>query len=228
MATYDLTRTQLDAALTHNFDAQTRAAIFDYLNNAHAFNPTVTVDNEPFPANSHADIFSVQSAFATVDTDDPPKVILANTNQNVTLNVVGHHDVLVATGAGNDQILLNDSGDDVVYAGAGNDVVVGGNGADTIYGQGGNDLLIAGHRGGKCSGDGNDTLIGTSGNDSLYGGNGSDLLMGGTGHHESLVGGNGNDTLLAGTGNDTLDGGAGNDLLRGWLRHRFDPGRRWQ
>jgi Ca2+-binding RTX toxin-like protein len=178
MATYDLTRTQLDAALTHNFDAQTRAAILDYLNNAHAFNPTVTVDNEPFPANSHADIFRVQSAFATVDTDDPPKVILANTSQNVTLNVVGHHDVLVATGPGNDQILLNDSGNDLVYAGAGNDVVVGGNGADTIYGQGGNDLLIAGRGGGQVfGGDGNDTLSGSSGNDSLYGGNGNDLLM---------------------------------------------------
>ena len=55
MATYDLTRTQLDAALTHNFDAQTRAAIIDYLNDAHAFDPKVTVDNEPFPANSSAD-----------------------------------------------------------------------------------------------------------------------------------------------------------------------------
>jgi hypothetical protein len=76
MATYDLTRNQLDAALTHNFDAQTRAAILDYLNNAHAFNPTVTVDNQPFPSNSHADVFSVQSTFATVNTDDPPKVIV--------------------------------------------------------------------------------------------------------------------------------------------------------
>src|SRR5262249_24906281 len=137
MATYDLTRTQLGAALTHNFDAQTRAAILDYLNNAHAFNPTVTVDNEPFPSNSHADIFSVQSTFATVDTDDPPKVILASTDQNVTLNVVGHHDVLVATGPGNDQILLNDSGNDVVYAGAGNDVAVGGTAVDTISRPGG-------------------------------------------------------------------------------------------
>jgi len=61
MATYDLTRTQLDAALTHNFDAQTRAAIVDYLSDAHAFDPKVTVDNEPFPANSSADIFNVQS-----------------------------------------------------------------------------------------------------------------------------------------------------------------------
>jgi hypothetical protein len=87
MATYDLTRTQLDAALTHNFDAQTRAAIIDYLNDAHAFDPKVTVDNEPFPANSNADVFSVQSTFATVNTDDPPKVILANTAQNVTLNI---------------------------------------------------------------------------------------------------------------------------------------------
>jgi len=75
MATYDLTRTQLDAALTHNFDAQTRAAIVDYLSDAHAFDPKVTVDNEPFPANSSADIFNVQSTFATVNTDDPPKVI---------------------------------------------------------------------------------------------------------------------------------------------------------
>ena len=75
MATYDLTRAQLDAALGHNFDAQTRAAIIDYLNNAHAFDPKVTVDKEPFPANSNADVFSVQSTFATVNTDDPPKVI---------------------------------------------------------------------------------------------------------------------------------------------------------
>ena len=76
MATYDLTRTQLDAALSHNFDAQTRAAIIDYLNDAHAFDPKVTVDNQPFPANSNADIFSVQSTFATINTDDPPKVIV--------------------------------------------------------------------------------------------------------------------------------------------------------
>jgi hypothetical protein len=37
----------------------------------------------------------------------------ANTSQDVTLNIIGHHDVLVATGGGNDQVLLNDRGDDL-------------------------------------------------------------------------------------------------------------------
>lgn len=113
MATYDLDQAQLDTALSANFDAQTRADIISYLNHAGAFNPTATVDNELFPSNSNADIFSVQSTFATINTDDPPKAIIANTSQDVTLNILGHHDVLVATGGGNDQILLNDSGNDV-------------------------------------------------------------------------------------------------------------------
>jgi hypothetical protein len=34
-------------------------------------------------------------------------------SQDVTLNIIGHHDVLVATGGGNDQVLLNDRGDDL-------------------------------------------------------------------------------------------------------------------
>jgi hypothetical protein len=82
-----------------------------------------TVDNDPFPPNSNAEIFSIQSPFAAINTDDPPSAIIANTSQDVTLNIIGHHDVLVATGGGNDQVLLNDRGDDLVFSGAGNDVV---------------------------------------------------------------------------------------------------------
>src|SRR5262245_39374167 len=157
MATYDLDQTQLDAALSANFDAQTRADIIDCLNHAGVFNPTATVDNSLFPSNSNADIFSVLSPFATINTDDPPSAIIANTSQDTTLNIIGHHDVLVATGGGNDQIFLNDRGNDVVFSGAGNDVVIGGAGRDSIHAGAGNDTLDGGT--------GNDVLDGGAGND---------------------------------------------------------------
>ena len=78
-----------------------------------------TVDNDPFPPNSNAEIFSIQSPFAAINTDDPPSAIIANTSQDVTLNIIGHHDVLVATIRFCSTIAVMT----LVFSGAGNDVV---------------------------------------------------------------------------------------------------------
>jgi hypothetical protein len=83
--------------------------------------------------------------------------------------------IVVATGGGNDLVLL---GEDVrvsatILGGAGNDTLIGGRAADAIYGEAGNDFLL-GLSGADLldGGDGDDTLIGGLGIDTLRGGRG--------------------------------------------------------
>jgi hypothetical protein len=111
-------------------------------------------------------------------------------------------------GTGNllDNVIIGNSGHNVLHGLAGNDVLQGGTGKDRIFGDSGNDVLVGGNGNDRLDGGlDNDTLSGAGGNDKILGGNGNDILNGNAGK----------DTLRAGYGNDTLSGSAGADLLFG-------------
>ncbi len=135
----------------------------------------------------------------------------------------GNGDDYLATGAGDDSIViaggrnivLPGRGHDAVTSGSGDDDVDGGSGSDVIHSGAGNDEVLGG--------DGDDTIFGGDGNDLLSGGAGNDIVMGGTGNdilsgyagNDVLVGGDNADRLFGRSGDDVLVGGAGGDGLHG-------------
>lgn len=127
-----------------------------------------------------------------------------------------------------DDLLVGNAGNDTLHGGIGNDRLYGGSDNDTLFGESGNDWLFGGPGHNKLDGGtGNDTLVagddgdsifGSDGNDKITGGDGADTLNGGN-DDDKINGGGGNDTLYGGNGNDNLDGGAGNDKLTGGAGH---------
>src|SRR5688572_23723008 len=104
MATYNLTEAQLDAALTANFDAQTRADILAYLNAEGVFDAgspggtSVVVDSGPYPSDPSAEIASITGPVQTVNTDNFVGFI-GDSQQDFNLAIVGSGDAIVATSA---------------------------------------------------------------------------------------------------------------------------------
>jgi Ca2+-binding RTX toxin-like protein len=121
----------------------------------------------------------------------------------------------IISGLGGNDLMYGEAGDDLLDGGAGSDRLYGGDGNDKLYGQAGEDLL-KGEAGNDqlFGGDGNDQLYGQLGNDTLNGEAGNDYLEGGEGD-DQLLGADGNDQLSGQEGNDTLNGGTGDDLLDG-------------
>ncbi len=120
---------------------------------------------------------------------------------------------------------MNDTANDVIYAGAGNDFVYGaggsddilaGTGDDIVFGWGGRDNIFGGDGNDVLSGDNHDALLDPTkhGNDYIDGGNGDDKIYG-NGGNDDLFGGDGIDELQGGAGDDYLDGEAGEDRLFG-------------
>ena len=107
---------------------------------------------------------------------------------------------------GNDRIISEDNGPEVIFAQAGNDVVKASTGNDLIFGGSEDDRLFGG--------DGDDTILGESESDALFGGDGDDTLEGGSGE-DRLFGDEGSDVLIGGSARDRLFGGAGTDILAG-------------
>ena len=91
-------------------------------------------------------------------------------------------------GTRNDDVLIGDSGRDLIFARGGDDVAFGGAGRDTIFGG--------------------------EGDDQLFGGRDADVLEGGGGT-DSLFGGIGADTIVASRDGSLVDGGLGDDALFG-------------
>jgi Ca2+-binding RTX toxin-like protein len=113
---------------------------------------------------------------------------------------------------GND-LLVGNAGNDTLHGGIGNDRLYGGSGNDTMFGESGNDWLFGGPGHNKLDGGGgNDTLIAGDDGDSISGSDGSDKITGGDGA-DTLSGGSGDDTISGGSGHNKLDGGAGDDTL---------------
>ncbi len=126
------------------------------------------------------------------------------------------------TGTGNSDmtnVLLANSGNDVLRSDAVSATVIGGTGADTIWGGAGADVIYAGTGGNTIyAGNGLDTIYGNTNaviSDTL---GGSDLLVAGAGA-ETLTG-FGADTLESGSGNALLEG----DGLRGPIQYVINPG----
>jgi Ca2+-binding RTX toxin-like protein len=98
-------------------------------------------------------------------------VVHADGSSDVLSNIEGvlgtsFNDVLVASdaiGAGADNVLFGDAGNDLIKGSSGNDILLGGAGDDVIYG-----------------GAGVDRIIGGAGSDTLYGGAGKDIFVIGT------------------------------------------------
>lgn len=100
--------------------------------------------------------------------------------------------------------------------GAGNDTLTGGTAVtrNILVGDSGNDILYGRTDADDLSGgEGNDRLYGGRGNDTLRGQNGNDVLYGDQ-DNDTLWGNNGNDVLHGGQGTDKLSGGPGSDRVR--------------
>ncbi|MCF2147694.1 M10 family metallopeptidase C-terminal domain-containing protein [Desmonostoc muscorum LEGE 12446] len=157
-----------------------------------------------------------------------------------TLYGAAGDDILIGGRSAEDDAILGNGGNDLVYGGdfqsttfTGNDALNGGAGNDTLFGGDGNDFLIGDTNDDQLFGgfdndtlfgnDGNDTLMGEDGLDNLYGGDGIDSLSGGNGidyiegniGDDLLFGDDGDDILHGGDNNDKLNGGNGNDQLFG-------------
>src|ERR1700733_6122375 len=101
MATYDLTRSELNSLLAaDHIDPSVRQSIINYLVSDGSFSGpghTVKVQETGFPPlDSHAQVLLVDSATATVATDPNLKAIVDIAD--ATLTVTGGNNVLVATG----------------------------------------------------------------------------------------------------------------------------------
>ena len=91
--------------------------------------------------------------------------------------------------------------------------------SNLIVGQSGDDILNGRGKGDELLGNqGQDTLNGSSGSDTLKGGGGADELSGGNGG-DDLFGDKGNDTLDGGRGSDELTGGANADTFQFNVAH---------
>lgn len=93
----------------------------------------------------------------------------------------------------------------IIGQSSGGEVMAGGNGNDLLFGNGGNDDPFNGLGG-------DDLLVGGVDDDNMNGHMGNDVLLG-EGGNDTLVGGEGNDILIGGAGNDTLNGGSGDDIF---------------
>jgi Ca2+-binding RTX toxin-like protein len=92
------------------------------------------------------------------------------------------------SGAGGNDTLRGDQGDDGLDGGEGNDLLLGGQGADGLSGGPGDDTLEGG--------DGNDSLSGGGGADRLFGGNGDDTVFLDFDSGGVIDGGHGIDTVV--------------------------------
>jgi Ca2+-binding RTX toxin-like protein len=120
--------------------------------------------------------------------------------------------VIVNGGAGSDQILVGQSGAEILVNGLQARVLITGaeaaNDALTVNGLDGADVINAGNLIANQikltidGGAGNDIISGSAGNDTLLGGAGDDTLSGGGGA-DVLTGGAGNDTFVFGPGSGT-------------------------
>ena len=183
-------------------------------------NPGLTAEVDPFLLNPGGPPVQVLDTFGPttiVNTDADPslKVIISDTTEPGDITVKGSHDVLVASGTGNDTVTLLGTGHDTVLSGSGDDelhgngfsLLRGGQGNDNLFGaDGGHDTLVGGA--------GNDTLHG-AGFDTLFGGSGDDVFHDGGDGAESMRGGAGDDTfhITSHTANDTIHGGGGMDKI---------------
>lgn len=127
-------------------------------------------------------------------------------------------------GAGADELIASDRGNDLLWGGAGNDVVRGGasvdylhgdDGMDRIFGGDGDDEIYTGNGGSYVDGGaGNDYVVGGDLYDLVNGFEGADRIYGGGGY-DSLHGWEGDDFLYGEDGDDHLNGGLGDDVLDG-------------
>ncbi len=151
-----------------------------------------------FDGDDQYDIFRQEKG-----SNDDGNVNSAQIFSNLSFNIIG---------SSGDDVLIGNSGSDILDGGAGNDVLGGNGGSDILKGDSGNDTLNGGNgRDELFGGDGDDSLIGGSGRNTLEGGSGDDTLIGDN-DRDILNGGDGNDILIGKRGNDILDGGEGLDV----------------
>ncbi len=140
------------------------------------------------------------------------------------------NDFMFDPGAGgNDLVFANEGnnsmnvwgGNDTVFAGQGNDSAEVGGGMPIYFMNEGNDTFDGSTNvqamtvvGGNDSNDGSDSILTGTGDDLVFGNGGNDTLLVGTGSN-TAIGGAGDDSIYspAGSGNDLVFGNEGNDTI---------------
>ncbi|WP_296992653.1 calcium-binding protein [Thalassospira sp. UBA1131] len=138
-------------------------------------------------------------------------------------------------GSRHSDVLIGNSGDNVIDGFYGFDSIYGGDGNDTlsgtyVYGEAGDDILSGqqhgmGGRDTLVGGDGDDTLNGNDGGDQLFGGDGNDTLTVFNVYYDDFFepdptyarGGNGDDIIKGHVADDRLYGDAGRDHINGGM-----------
>ncbi|MDJ0901532.1 MAG: hypothetical protein QNJ55_22270 [Xenococcus sp. MO_188.B8] len=100
-----------------------------------------------------------------LDPLNPPSFVVSNHNQGVNIDTRNSDTRL--------SIVIDEPGNDAIYASDESDIIATGPGNDIVHGGGGDDLIEGG--------DGNDFIRGGAGNDDIIGGKGADVIIGGTG-----------------------------------------------
>ena len=230
--------TPLSGGQTFGFHANIAgdtAQFFDFTVNTH---PVVTLFD--LGLNNTFDL-SGYAMGNDIDLHDGSFSSVGGMLQNVGIAFGTHIDTGIA-GTGNDRLTGNDDGD-VLMGNSGADIIRGGAGNDHIYGnmaggvQGmpdGADSIDAGNGMNYVNGNaGDDWITAGDGDNRLYGGQGDDRIMitgSGTGHINGNLGndlievtagindvhgGQGNDTIIALGGSNDLMGDLGDDVIAG-------------
>lgn len=140
------------------------------------------------------------------------------------INGTGNNQVNIIIGNTGNNVLDGLAGADNMQGGLGNDIYIVDNGGDVVTDTGGVELvkssvnygLSAGIEDLELTGLASISGFGNTLNNKITG-NGADNLIDGAANNDILSGGGGNDLIGGGAGNDTIDGGIGNDIINSGL-----------
>jgi Ca2+-binding RTX toxin-like protein len=133
-------------------------------------------------------------------------VFMGNQNSGILNQVID-------AGAGDDIIVMYESGAHSSISSLGYDRLVGGSGANVIYAGDGQDVVFAGDDAETALTDAWSIVLGGFGYDTIYSGWGSNTYLDGGGQDDVIVDGFGTDVLIGGAGNDYLMAGTGTNYI---------------
>ena len=178
MATYDLTRTDLNDVLANigHVEPGIRNEIISTLEDVGVYTDpsstatTVVVNDGNQPDDPNVVIYTDNvHGFVPGIPDDATAIVFA-TDDGVTASIDGSDSKIVVSGDGNDVLFMSGDSDDKIFSG-GNDLVSAGVGDDTVLGEA--ETIPS------PVGSANDEIRGSGGNDSLSGDSGDDTMFGG-------------------------------------------------
>ncbi len=190
----DLVKASVSYALAESIENLT-------LTGTDAISGTGNAMNNVLTGNAGTNILSGRGGDDTYVISDTSDSIIENANEGIDLV---KSTVDYTLGDNLEKLTLTGSANLNGFGNALDNVIVGNSGSNLLEGMAGSDTLS-----GNLA---NDVLQGGAGTDTLRDNGGSNLLDGGSGN-DALVGNAGNEMFAGGSGNDTVNTGTGADLI---------------